>query len=464
METIAALIQELGDSDRQQREYRIERLVRFGEAAVDPLCEALAKGGLLKKCAAAAALGRIGDRRAVPALLRSVDDSETSVREYAIIALGQLRDPAAVPRLGAIARGWNEFLVGPAVEALGEIGDVRALDPLVKVLLGGGEAHLQIAAARALGRIGHPAAVPPLCQSLERGGAGELIEASRALGRIGDVRAVPALCSAAERAAGFSSRDSILAAITAALVRIGTASLPELGSRLRYDWSAPIATRSLAEFGSVAVPVLAEALRQGSSVVKLRALDVLDTISQREPEAARAAVEVLTDKNPEVRAVGVRLAGKLRDRSLLPRIRPLLSDPDRRVAGRATLAVCCMGERSPTLAYGLAWALDDPHPGVAQAAAQWLEQFARECPSPALLSALPALRRRSGVFQRASPNLQTACRAALAAIEGAAHAFEDLPLPASESGTLDLLPIPSEPVEPSHAGLPIPDLGPPEKQ
>ena len=66
----------------------------------------------------ALALGRIGDRRAVPALLKAVDDagadgsrSDPETQVYAVWALGVIGDPQAVPRLVALARSDD---AGPA--------------------------------------------------------------------------------------------------------------------------------------------------------------------------------------------------------------------------------------------------------------------------------------------------------------------------------------------------------------
>ena len=74
----------------------------------------------------ALALGRIGDRRAVPALLKAVDDAgadgsraDPETQVYAVWALGVIGDPQAVPRLVALARSDDPGLRKAAVHALG---------------------------------------------------------------------------------------------------------------------------------------------------------------------------------------------------------------------------------------------------------------------------------------------------------------------------------------------------------
>src|SRR5881275_569309 len=46
-------------------------------------------------------LGTLGNRRATPLLLDGLSDSDTDNRLYALMALGELRDPVAVPRVAA---------------------------------------------------------------------------------------------------------------------------------------------------------------------------------------------------------------------------------------------------------------------------------------------------------------------------------------------------------------------------
>src|SRR6266550_7864711 len=48
-------------------------------------------------------LGSLGDRRATPMLLDGLNDQDTDNRLYALMALGELHDPAAVARVAAAA-------------------------------------------------------------------------------------------------------------------------------------------------------------------------------------------------------------------------------------------------------------------------------------------------------------------------------------------------------------------------
>jgi HEAT repeat protein len=85
------------------------------------------------RLAAASALGNVGDSRAVDPLISALDD-EPGVNEMAALALGEIGDPRAVEPLTAILDDENWELRSSAAKALGKIGDDRAVDPLTNLL------------------------------------------------------------------------------------------------------------------------------------------------------------------------------------------------------------------------------------------------------------------------------------------------------------------------------------------
>jgi beta-lactamase regulating signal transducer with metallopeptidase domain len=83
---------------------------------------------------AAAALGGLGDRRAVPELIKMLRDENPLVREHAATALRELGDHRAVPAL-IEALGDEDAVVREHVAtALGTLGDKRAIQPLTDAL------------------------------------------------------------------------------------------------------------------------------------------------------------------------------------------------------------------------------------------------------------------------------------------------------------------------------------------
>jgi HEAT repeat protein len=84
-----------------------------------------------------------------------------------------------------------------AAKELGELGDPKAIEPLVKRMLHDGDKTVQCSAAVALGKIGKPEAIPGLAEAVRTGGYSELRSlAAVSLGLIRHPDAIPALIEA----------------------------------------------------------------------------------------------------------------------------------------------------------------------------------------------------------------------------------------------------------------------------
>lgn len=123
----------------------------------------------------ALALGRLGNRQAVPALLKAVDDAaadgsraDPETQVYAVWALGVIGDPQAVPRLVALARSDDAGLRKAAVHALGAFEGEAAREALVTAL-SDPVTDVRWNAAIALARRRDPAAAPVLLGMMDRG-------------------------------------------------------------------------------------------------------------------------------------------------------------------------------------------------------------------------------------------------------------------------------------------------------
>ncbi len=116
---------------------------------------------------AALALGEQRDPRAIPALIAALDDDDLNVRYHAIEALGKLKAIEATDRLLEIAEHDDFFLSFAALDALVQIGDVRVAPRVVPLLE---NELLREPAAALLGKIGNEEAVAPLVEMLNRPG------------------------------------------------------------------------------------------------------------------------------------------------------------------------------------------------------------------------------------------------------------------------------------------------------
>jgi len=157
----------------------------------------------------AEALGEIGDPRAGPALLRLARSKDEYVRLEAVQALGAVKFKEAVPELSLLVDdpAAPPLLVKKAVIALGQIGDPAGIPALQHALvLERQGVSLLPEASYSLFQLG-PAALPPLIRVAKdedpaylkwarennRAPAGTYAKAALVLGDLGDQRAVPVL-------------------------------------------------------------------------------------------------------------------------------------------------------------------------------------------------------------------------------------------------------------------------------
>jgi phycocyanobilin lyase subunit alpha len=169
--TVEQAIENLQGSDLGLRMYAAWWLGRFrvdDPTAIEVLIKALKDdedrtgvGGYPLRRNAARALGKLGDRQAVPALMEALGCEDFYVREAAAQALEGLKDPVAVPILiqllanqlpGTLPATEPPQLVQPfdaILEALGTLGGVQAIE-VIKPFLDHPVPRIQFSAARAL--------------------------------------------------------------------------------------------------------------------------------------------------------------------------------------------------------------------------------------------------------------------------------------------------------------------------
>jgi len=151
---IKKYIKDLDDEDL--RSAAAEALVKIGQPAVDSLIKRLEDSDKYVRKKAAEALGKIGDKRAVEPLIKALGDSEWYVRWKAAEALGKIGDKRAVEPL-IKALGDSEKLVREvAAEALEKLGALTTELKIKKYIkdLGDSDIDVRGAAARALGKLG----------------------------------------------------------------------------------------------------------------------------------------------------------------------------------------------------------------------------------------------------------------------------------------------------------------------
>lgn len=146
--------------------------------------------------------------RAVEPLIQTLGNYDSGIQSVAAEALGRLGDPRAVmPLIHGLESGLengDHRLWPEALYALGKLADKRAVGPLIRALNNSADGY-RIAAATALGQLGDLRAVSPLANALHgrrpvQWGLG--VAVVTALARLGDSEANQALVEALESADG----------------------------------------------------------------------------------------------------------------------------------------------------------------------------------------------------------------------------------------------------------------------
>jgi HEAT repeat protein len=249
---LPAALEGMRDPEPQGDEFDeliVRAVVLGGPAAVEPLMELVTTGSGQTKRRALTALGRLGDRRAVPVIRSVLSDAQ--------------------------AEDWVRTC---ALEALVALAGSEHVDVVVEALSDGSNL-VKREAARLLGQVGDPAAIPILRSLLARVGGVDPSTASKqadeVLGRglsVDDPQAGLAVAGWHQRGLFFSAAGS-LALLGDEKVMAG------LVTSARQAGSSAIREHALEQLGRVggqtAMAVLREALRDPDRDVRWEAIRAL---------------------------------------------------------------------------------------------------------------------------------------------------------------------------------------------
>ncbi len=160
---------------------------------IDQLIRLLGGPSFPSRLEALRELSEIEDHRVTEALLDTLEDPASGLRDRAAEALGKLKTPEAVePLVRALQEPSDWRLLEYAAWALGEIGDPRAGDALLP-LLEDGTGDVIDAARDALVKLGDRRILPRLISDLFHAEEWVRYISARLLGEIGDETAIPRL-------------------------------------------------------------------------------------------------------------------------------------------------------------------------------------------------------------------------------------------------------------------------------
>jgi HEAT repeat protein len=237
---------------------------------VDKYIEKLQSAGKWRDRAfAAELLGRIGGAKAVPALLSTIQATQTEdsdVRDIALRALARIGDPGAVEPLIAALASADSWLAPRIADILARHGEL-AVDPLVDLLSSKDRDSARAWAANVLGEVRAGRALPVLVHALDDPDDEVRAKAATALGRLSDRRALAPL-----------------------LEHLLTDPAPFVRARI---------AASLGQFGGPEViDRLVRTLADSAWWVRMRGVEALEQIG---PTAEGPLLVALDDPDPEIR-------------------------------------------------------------------------------------------------------------------------------------------------------------------
>lgn len=302
----------VGLSDPMLRAQAIEAVVGFGDEGLAELLEIIETRNPLTLPEAVIALGRIGNKRAVPSLLMMLDHADAGLRARIAEALGRLGDRSALGKIISLLSDSDEAVQLCAVRAVQRIPDRRAARPLLAILSQTENSDLRCQAVIALAATGSEKVIPALTALLPDADVELKRAIAEALSRIGTA-------GAAETLATLLHADDLVV-VTKALI----------GLRRRPVVSSTPAVLQLCEHPNAsirrhAVETLAES---GQDVV-------FDVLLQK----------LQSDLSAEVRAAAARGCGKTNDKRFVRTLETALRDePAVRIA--ALVSLTSLGDES----------------------------------------------------------------------------------------------------------------------
>lgn len=374
----APLIDALRDPDSDDlRAWAADILGQLrSRAAVLNLIQCLWDRAESVRAAAARALSRIADKRAVnPLLERTLRDPSALVRMEAAAALGKIGDEKALESLRLAIADPDPIVRARAIEALEMIGP--AVGELLEGALTDDDPDVRRRTAAVLERLGY---VQTQLERLKSEDAVERAAARRKLVLIGKAGIRESLISS------LNDPDfRVRAQVCQVLGELGERSpgiLEALQAAARdREWS--VRAHAIAALGRLrakeALPQLVEGLGDEEAVVREAATEAIENMEVADLMAfLPQLLELLRDPNAFIRRAAATILRRIPDPRAVEPLREALTDPIADV--RAQAAASLGAFQDPSVIPALLAALEDPHSSVRQAAVRSLKALGYQGP------------------------------------------------------------------------------------
>jgi len=308
-------------------------------------------------------LTRMENPRTIEYLIISLDDESDAVQNLASHTLIRLGQPSINPLLDSLTSVPKRARLA-AIRTLGKIWNLQKITDL-----GSEEIHIRRRAAEALGNMGDDKAVLPLIAVLEDSDEDLRIRTARSLGKLGDSRAVNPLMRALEHTySRAENRESVI--ISEALTAIGEPTDEPLLSGIK-DPDEEVRHRSLIALGHTwMLPAVTDLASNDPQIRRKAAMELGEIADERAIEPLLAALKdhdqlvrweatrslgciwqfptltKLGDTEAKTRCEAAKALGKMTGDRMIEPLIAALRDPDSVVRERAAEALGDLGSIS----------------------------------------------------------------------------------------------------------------------
>lgn len=307
----------------------IKPLLLFG--LTDPQMKFLASQAVLD----------MGDS-AVQTLIELLEDNELGIVLEAVVLLGRLKAARARRALTGVIDSRHQLLQCHAIEALGQIGDPKAIGPLSR-LLGNRDANIRVTAATALSKMASDRnVVAPLVKALKDPDEDVAAQAATGLGESGDKRAAEPLSRFLH-----SPKEKVRVAAAQALGTLGDERAVPLLLQLLDEESEETQIKVLTTLRTIKAPSIRKRvlkhLDHPKASVRRRVVDVLGPIG--EADVAEQVEHVLrADPADEVRMAAARALGEIADPASVDCLKDAIHNDEFKVRCQAIAALGEIGD------------------------------------------------------------------------------------------------------------------------
>ncbi|HXI14127.1 MAG TPA: HEAT repeat domain-containing protein [Thermoanaerobaculia bacterium] len=280
------------------------------------------------------AIGKYRSPAAVEPLMRMVPTSDLWLRFHVVEALGEIGDRSALPAL--IPLFADKALRKPVLEAIGKIGDPGTVSFLLKVI--SEDNKLNLGALRALVRISEverPRVLQSSCENAIRRGFQDVFPAPELESLIEQLRATPKrdVKNFILKLLGWS-RD--------------LRALPAIAEYLDEPESSEVAAQALVDLGPESAPALLETLRRSDdddqTLVLMRVAGIVGGL-----EVVPSMLGLIDHENPSIRRAAIEILGETVDPRTIDYLLAKLDDVDIATQLAAVDSICKLIEAFPEI-------------------------------------------------------------------------------------------------------------------